>query len=70
MKTLEFEATIAGDRTLTVPPPIAAQITENTPIRIVLYVPDDADEHAAWSQTTASEFLKGYAESDSIYDNL
>ncbi len=69
MKTLEFEATIARDRTLIVPSPIADQISENTPLRIVLYVPGE-EEQEAWSQTAASEFLKGYAESDSIYDNL
>ncbi|MGI8981238.1 MAG: hypothetical protein ACR2FY_18585 [Pirellulaceae bacterium] len=70
MKTLEFEATIAHDRTLTVPSLIAAQIAENTPVRIVLFVPDEQEEQVAWSRTTASEFLKGYAESDSIYDHL
>lgn len=30
----------------------------------------DADESADWRRLTAEEFLKGYAEGDSIYDRL
>lgn len=70
MKTLEFQATINRDRTLTVPSTIADQISENTPVRIVLFVPEEQEEQETWNHISASEFLKGYAESDSIYDNL
>jgi hypothetical protein len=66
----EFEAIIARDGTLTIPSPIADQILEDIPIRIVLFVPEEEKEREPWSQNTASEFLKGYTENDSIYDAL
>jgi hypothetical protein len=31
---------------------------------------EEAEEEAAWKRFTAEEFLKGYAESDAIYDEV
>jgi hypothetical protein len=35
----------------------------------MLLIPDEADG-AEWSSAAAGEFLKGYADSDAIYDEL
>jgi hypothetical protein len=70
MKTLEFEASIGGDRVLHVPPEIAEQIGNKEPVRVILVVSDDEGEAQTWSQLTAEQFVKGYDETDAIYDHL
>ena len=69
MKALEFRACLKPDCTLTVPPDVAAQIHREQPVRVILLIPEP-DEDQNWSYLTAEQFLKGYAESDAIYDSL
>ena len=69
MKTLEFDAQISPDSTLKVPGAFATQIEANQPVHVVLLVPE-LGEDQDWSQLTAEQFLKGYADSDAIYDDL
>lgn len=70
MKALEFQATLNADHTLTVPPLIADQVSLDAPLRIILLLPEERSEDSDWNRLTAEQFLKGYAESDSIYDNV
>jgi hypothetical protein len=69
MKALEFEARLNPDHTLAVPESVAAQIPPGRPVRVLLLVAEITEEQD-WSQLTMTEFLKGYAESDAIYDQL
>jgi hypothetical protein len=69
MKTLEFEASLNPDSTLRVPQEIAAQLQPDQPVRVIVLIPDAAEEHD-WSRMTAEQFLAGYADSDAIYDEL
>lgn len=69
VKALEFEATLNEDRTLTVPPEVAARLLPGRRLRVLLLV-DDADEERDWVRMATEEFLKGYDESDAIYDEL
>ena len=48
---------------------VAAQIHREQPVRVILLIPEP-DEDQNWSYLTAEQFLKGYAESDAIYDSL
>ena len=66
MKPLEFAARLNDDRTLTVPPEVAAQLPPGQQIRVLLLV-DDSEEERDWVRTAAEQFFKGYAESDAIY---
>jgi hypothetical protein len=70
MKALEFQATLNADHTLTVPPLIADQVSSDSLMRIILLFPEEKSEDADWNRLAAEQFLKGYAESDSIYDNV
>ncbi len=70
MKALEFQATLNADHTLTVPPLIADQLSSDSPMRIIVLFPEGAAEDADWNHLAAEQFLKGYAQSDSIYDNV
>jgi len=69
MKALEFEAQVNPDHTLAIPTSIAAEIPSGKPVRILILVPDSSED-AEWERLTAEQFLKGYADSDAIYDQL
>ena len=69
MKAFEFLATLDANRTLPIPQPIAAQLPMEGNVRVIVLVPG-SDEDAAWDQLTAQQFLKGYADSDAIYNDL
>jgi hypothetical protein len=69
VKPLEFAARLNDDRTLTVPPEVAAQLPPGRPLRVLLLV-DDSEDERDWVRMATEEFLKGYAESDAIYDEL
>lgn len=69
MKTLEFDAQISPDSTLKVPGAFSSQIEAGQPVHVVLLVPESGEDQD-WSRLTAEQFLKGYADSDAIYDDL
>ena len=69
VKPLEFAARLNEDRTLTVPQEVAAQLPPGQQLRVLLLV-DDSEEERDWVRMATEAFLKGYAESDAIYDEL
>ncbi|MGH7172170.1 MAG: hypothetical protein ACRELG_17990 [Gemmataceae bacterium] len=69
MKALEFETQVNPDHTLPIPASIAAEIPSGQTVRILVLVPDSSED-ADWARLTAEQFLKGYADSDAIYDQL
>lgn len=69
MKALEFQVRINPDHTLTLPPEVAAQIQQGQAVRVILLIPE-SEEDRDWERLTAEQFLKGYTESDALYDNL
>ena len=69
MKALEFQTRINPDNTLTVPSELAEKVLREQPVRVILLVPEP-DEDREWAALTADQFLKGYAESDAIYDDV
>jgi hypothetical protein len=72
MKAFEFQAQIENGQTLPVPPEIAHQLPQKSPLRVIVLVgeEDDEEEERAWIRFGNEQFLKGYAESDAIYDDL
>ena len=69
MKTLEFEAPLTPDSTLTVPSEIASQVDRERPVRVILVQADD-DDGPEWAEHAADQFLAGYDDGDAIYDDL
>ncbi len=69
MKALEFEAQVNSDRTLPIPSSIAAEFPIGQTVRVLVLLPD-ANEDADWKRLATEQFLKGYADSDAIYDQL
>lgn len=69
MKAFELQANLNPDHTLTVPDAIAAQSCEQT-VRVLVLVDEDRQEELDFLRLGAEQFLKGYDESDAIYDQL
>ena len=69
MRALEFWAVIDSDKTLTLPPEIAAEVGSGQQVRVLLLIEEGEDDQG-WAQLTAEQFLKGYADGDAVYDDL
>ena len=69
MKVLEFQTQLNPDHTLTVPAGVAQQIQSEEAIRVVLFVPEAAEDQE-WARLTAEQFLNGCSDGDAIYDKL
>jgi hypothetical protein len=69
VKSLEFEAKLDADANLKVPDDLAAQIQTGQPIRVILVVPESAEERD-WRRLATEQFLRSYSDGDSIYDNV
>lgn len=69
MKALEFKAQVTPDCTLSVPSSVASEVPSGQTVRVLLLIPDSTED-ADWERLGVTEFLKGYAESDAIYDQL
>ncbi len=71
MRALEFKSKIKNNQIL-IPTKLQSELRTNgeKDVRVIVLV-DDSDiyDYLIFQQTTQSQFLKGYADSDSIYDN-
>jgi hypothetical protein len=74
MTALEFLATLGSDGTVRVPNHVAERLKDVPEFRVLLLVPDSTEtaeeEDEAWDRLTESQFFRGYAESDAIYDDI
>ena len=68
MSSWRFETHLNPDHTLTVPPDVAAQLSPDATVRVVLMAGDA--EEADWQRLAAEQFFQGYAPGDDIYDQL
>lgn len=67
MKAYEYVAELLPDGHLSIPAGLKDKLSGESRIRVMLLL---EDETAQWSNFTVSEFMKGYAEKDAIYDSL
>lgn len=72
MRALEFKSKIK-DNQIPIPAGIQSELKTNQDkdVRVIVLI-DDSElyDNLIFQQSTQSQFLKGYADSDSIYDNL
>lgn len=71
MRAIEFKTKIK-DKQIQIPPGIQSEleINQDKTIRvIVLFEDQETDENFLFQESAGNQFLKGYTESDSIYDN-
>ena len=74
-RAMEFSAQIDDSFTLTIPEEIARLLHKDQRIRVLLLVPEqDAEspdkDSRDWNRLAANQFLRGYAEDDSIYARI
>jgi hypothetical protein len=69
LKALEFETKLGTDANLSVPADLAVQIPKEEPVRVIILVPECA-EGESWPLLTREQFLRGYSDSDSVYDGV
>jgi len=70
MRAIEFKSKIRENKILIPHNMLSELIAEqDKSVRVVVFVEDsDVYDEQTYRQTTKSQFLKGYADSDSIYD--
>jgi hypothetical protein len=71
VKALEFQAQLTPERTLQLPPDVAAQIPAGRPVRVLVFLDDrdgEAAEEAAWKQYALEKLFEGEEELDGLYD--
>jgi hypothetical protein len=69
MPVWQFQGHLNPNNTVNIPPEVAGQLQPSEPVRVVL-VPGNADDDAEWKHLAAEQFLRGYAPSDDIFDQL
>jgi len=72
MKAIEFKSKIQNNRIL-IPRRMQSELIggRDKSVRVVIFVEDaEVYDEKVYRQMTKSQFLKGYADSDSIYDVL
>jgi len=71
MKALEFKTKIKNNQ-IQIPAKIQSQlkINQGKDIRVIVLIDEsDVYDDLTFQKATSEQFLKGYADSDSIYDN-
>jgi hypothetical protein len=67
MKAYEYYAEMLPDGHLSIPENLKEKIREDSKIRVMVFI---EDEEVDWEALTNKEFLRGYSDKDSIYDDL
>jgi len=70
MRAIEFKSKIRENRIL-IPRNIQSELItgQDKSVRVIIFMEDsDTYDEKAYRQITKAQFLKGYADSDSIYD--
>ena len=70
MRTIEFKSKLSKN-SIHIPKEIQAElrVADEKDIRVMIFLDDlDDNDDLTFQQSTTEQFLKGYADSDSIYD--
>jgi hypothetical protein len=68
MKAFEFQVEPPTDGVISLPPDIVGEVAAASNVKVIVLVQDAEDD--AWNKLTTEQFLRGYAPSDAIYDDL
>jgi hypothetical protein len=67
VKAYEYYAEVLPDGHLSIPEDLRKKVKADSRVRVMLFFEDD---DAEWEKLATSQFVKGYSEKDSIYDDL
>lgn len=71
MRAVEFKSKIKNNQ-ISIPVKLRSEFEsrEDKDVRVIVLIDDsETNEELLFKQSAQSQFLKGYADSDSIYDN-
>ncbi len=70
MKALEFKSKIKNNK-IQIPENVQSQLKKENDVRVIVLIedPDEVCDDIDFKNAAASNFLRGYSESDTIYDN-
>ncbi|MBM3435836.1 MAG: hypothetical protein FJY07_06435 [Bacteroidetes bacterium] len=69
MKAVEFKTRIKNHRIL-IPSEMQSRLETEKDVRVIVLIDEpDAYDDLTFQQTAQEQFLKGYSDSDSVYDN-
>ncbi len=69
MKAVEFKSRIRNHQ-IPIPSEMQARLKTNKDVRVIVLIDEpDAYDDLTFQQTAEEQFLKGYSDSDSVYDN-
>jgi hypothetical protein len=72
MKAVEFETELS-DNTIKIPEnfQLELSLSKDKHVRVIVLIDDfEKDDEAEFKSVLKNQFLKGYSETDEIYDNL
>jgi hypothetical protein len=69
MKAIEFSTIIEDEKHIDIPSNLQANVHKNQSVRVLILVSEDEGEKQSWSALSRKQFLSGYSDADSIYDN-
>ena len=67
MKAVEFETELHGQKSLTIPQQVAAQLPATGKARVIMLVEDDSED-TDWRQAAYAQFVREDSPEDSVYD--
>ncbi len=69
MKAIEFKTKIRNNQ-IEIPVKVQSELRTNKDIRVIVFI-DDSEiyDKFVFKELATSQFIQGYANSDSIYDN-
>jgi hypothetical protein len=69
MKAYEFSLKFDEQGTIELPSHVKRVLKAGMTVKVFMLIEENEDEERAWEEFAAREFLKGYSEADSIYDD-
>ena len=69
MKAIEFTTRLADEKHIDIPLNFQKEVQRNKKVRVLILVDDENADETTWKLIAQQQFLKGYSEADSIYDN-
>jgi uncharacterized protein involved in tellurium resistance len=72
MRAVEFETEVINN-TITIPEnfQVELSLSKDKHVRVIVMIDEfDKSEESSFKNTVKNQFLKGYDETDSVYDNL
>lgn len=71
MKAIEFSTKLSDNNRIEIPDYFADELVKNGSVRVIVLIDErkTGNDEEKWDNLATEQFLKGYAASDSIYDN-